>query len=166
MAVMGPRPVMTARRLGMLDLGFKIWRSLVLQMHFHRAQRLARDGMDESLADERFSNRREEGNSKAKVMHNLNQDTSRRVLAQPNYMHSFRPRFQMMKMNLHFLAIDDLLRGPRNGNPGADRGHDDAIAVSAALQVTDVTVVRQNLRPQLKIRGGLEDGILRGADDD
>src|SRR5437660_697742 len=64
------------------------------------------------------------------------------------------------------IAVDDLLRCPRNWNPRTDGGHHDEIALGPAREVADVTVVGQNFRPQLEVGGRLEDIAFWRIDDD
>src|SRR5438874_5157062 len=64
------------------------------------------------------------------------------------------------------VAVDDLLRCPRNRNAGTDGGHHDEIALGPAREVADVTVVGQNLRPELEVGGRFEDIALWRIDDD
>ena len=99
-------------------------------------------------------------------MHDLNQDAGRRFLERPNHMHPFRPRFQMMEMNFELFAIDDLLRGPRDRKAGARGGHDDEIAILAALEIPNITIVRQDLRPQLEVCRCFENLHFRRVNDD
>src|SRR3954451_19358763 len=71
----------------------------------------------------------------------------------------------MMETDLHSLAIDDFLRGPDDGNAGTGRCHDHEVPFRATFEIMNVAVVRQNLWPQLKVRGCFEDEILRGVHD-
>src|SRR5437764_13578040 len=64
------------------------------------------------------------------------------------------------------IAVDDLLRCPRNRNAGTDGRHYDEIALGPACEITDVAIVRQNLRPELEVGGHFEDIALRRIDDD
>src|SRR5688572_30575370 len=70
-----------------------------------------------------------------------------------------------MEMNFELFPIDDLLRGPRDGNARADRGHDDKVAIRAALQVTDVAIVREDFWPELEVRRRFKDRHLRRVDE-
>src|SRR6266516_4995870 len=99
-------------------------------------------------------------------MFNLDQDSSRRVLECPDDAHSFCECFQMMKTNFKTASIDDLFRGPGNGNAGARRRHNHDVAIWTALEITNIAIVRQNLRPQLKVRGRFEDRTLWSLHDD
>jgi len=74
----------------------------------------------------------------------LDQDAGRRFLERPDYIHSLGPGFQVMETNLAAVAIDGLLRGPRDWQAPTTRGHDNKIAIRAAFEVADVTVMRQN----------------------
>ena len=71
-----------------------------------------------------------------------------------------------METNLAPVSIDNLLRGPRNGEAEPDCRHDDEVPVGAAFQITNVAVVGQNLRPELEIGRSLEDHVLRGVNYD
>src|SRR5437762_8652102 len=122
--------------------------------------------MDESVADERFGDRREQPNPKMQIVRDLDQDAGRRFLERPDYIHSLGPRFQVMETNFAAVTIDDLLRGPRDRKAPTTRGHDHKITVRAAFEIADVTVMRQNFRPELEVRGGFEDRVLRCANDD
>src|SRR6266700_5038222 len=99
-------------------------------------------------------------------MFNLDQDSSRRILECPDDAHSFCECFQMMKTNFKTASIDNLFRGPGNGNAGARRRHDHDVAIWTALEIADVAVVGQNLWPKLKVCRRLEDRHLRRAHDD
>src|SRR5882724_685425 len=133
---------------------------------FLRAQSAPEIFAAESDADERFGDRREQPNPKMQLVHDLDQDAGRRFLERPDYIHSLGPGFQVMETNLAAVAIDGLLRGPRDWQAPTTRGHDNKIAMRAAFEVADVTVMRQNFRPQLEVRGGFEDRVLRCANDD
>src|SRR5437016_4137004 len=100
------------------------------------------------------------------MMFNLDQDSTRRILKSPSDAHSFRERFQMMKANFKPVTIDDLFRGPGNGNTGACCGHHHNVAVGALFEITNVAIVRQNLWPQFKVRRGLENRHLRRIHND
>src|SRR6184192_2305185 len=71
----------------------------------------------------------------------------------------------MMKVNFKAIGIDDLLGSPGNRNTGAGCRHHNNIPVRASLQITNVSIVRQDLRPQLQVRGRFEDCSLRRAHD-
>src|SRR6266566_1209861 len=96
-------------------------------------------------------------------MFNLDQDSTRRILKCPNYAHSFRERFQMMKADFKTLAIDDLFRSPGNRNAGTPGCHHHHVAIWTALKKTNVAVMRQNLRPEVQIGCRFEDRYLRRA---
>ena len=66
-----------------------------------------------------------------------------------------------MKVNLESITIDDLLGSPRNRNAGAFCRHYDNVPVRALFEITNVSIVRQDLRPQLQVRGRFEDCSLR-----
>lgn len=149
-------PVMTARRLGIL----------FFEVGLHKVEGFACHGMDESVADDRLDQRREQPNAKSEVVNNLNEHAGRRLLEPPDDVHSFCPRFQMMKANFPVLAVDDLLGGPRNRNARADRGHDDKVPIGAPLEVTDVTIMREDFRPKFEVGRGLEDLLFRRLDND
>jgi hypothetical protein len=69
--VIGPMPVMTARRLSILGFGFWVGAGLAFKIHLHPAQRPARDRVDKSLADDRLYKGREQPNAKAQVVDNF-----------------------------------------------------------------------------------------------
>src|SRR5688572_2811268 len=66
-----------------------------------------------------------------------------------------------MEMNFELFPIDDLLRGPRDGNARANGGHDHEVAIRAALQVTDVAIVREDFWPELEVHRRFKDRHLR-----
>ena len=138
----------------------------VFEVCLHAAEGLAGDVVDEKLTDDWLGDRSERTIPELQFVHDLNQDTGWSFFESPDDIHPFRPGFEMMKAHLDVLPVDHLLGGPGNGDAGADRGHDDEISVVRALQVTDVTIVRKDLRPQLQIGGGFEDGHLRRMHDD
>src|SRR6266404_7226799 len=71
----------------------------------------------------------------------------------------------MMKVNFKAIGIDDLLGDPGNRNTGTGCRHLDNIPVWASLQITNVAIVRQDLRPQLQVRGRFENCSLWGVHD-
>jgi hypothetical protein len=87
-------------------------------------------------------------------------------LKRPHYAHSLRERFQVMKANFNVVAIDDLFGSPGNRNAGARRGHYDNVPTRATYEITDIAIVGENPRPQLQVRGRLENHHLRRAHDD
>ena len=72
----------------------------------------------------------------------------------------------MMKMNFELVAIDDLLRGPGDWNAGTRGCHDHEVAIVAALQKSDVAIMRQNFWPQLQVCCCFEDHRLRRVHED
>jgi hypothetical protein len=72
----------------------------------------------------------------------------------------------MMKADFKAVPVDDLLGGPRNRDAGTRRRHHDHIAIRAALQITNVPIVWQNLRPQFQVRRCFEDRLPRRAHGD
>jgi hypothetical protein len=103
--------------------------------------------MNKAISDNRLGDGSQEGDSKLKIMHNLHQHARRCFLERPDHMHPFCPSFQMVEMDLHFVPVDDLFGSPRDRNPSPDRGHDHEVALRPALEVSDVAIVRENLRP-------------------
>src|ERR1044072_955165 len=79
----------------------------------------------------------------------------------PNNAHSFRPGFQMVKMNFELVVVDDLLRGPGGWDAGTRGCHDHQIAIVPSLQKFDVAVMRQNVWPQVQVGRRFEDHHLR-----
>ena len=69
-------------------------------------------------------------------------------------------------MNFEFTAISDLLRGPGNRNAIAARRHHHGVSIRAALEKTDVAIMRQNFWPKLQVRRRLEDRHFGRAHDD
>src|SRR5436190_3746056 len=67
----------------------------------------------------------------------------------------------MMKVNFKAIGIDDLLGDPGNRNTGTGCRHHDNISTRPTFEVTDISVVRQDFRPQLQVRGRFEDCSLR-----
>src|SRR5439155_19268690 len=67
----------------------------------------------------------------------------------------------MMKMDFESAAIDDLLRRPRDRNPGTARCHQYDFPIGAALQKLDVAVMGEDFWPQLQACGCFEDCDLR-----
>src|SRR3954462_12838277 len=74
-------------------------------------------------------------------------------LESPNNIHPLRESFEMMETNFHPVTIDYLFGRPRNWKRTATRRHDHHVTMGTAFQITDVTVMRQNLWPQLKVGG-------------
>src|SRR5205807_811840 len=72
----------------------------------------------------------------------------------------------MQESDFVSIAVDDLLRCPRNRNAGTDGGHHDEIAPGPAREVADVAIVRQNLWPEPEVGGRFEDIALWRIDDD
>ncbi len=66
-----------------------------------------------------------------------------------------------MEVNFDPFAVDNLLRGPRDRNPGPLRGHHNDIAIRTMLEKTNIAVMREDFWPQLQIRRCLEDLHLR-----
>src|SRR3954447_4329011 len=71
----------------------------------------------------------------------------------------------MMETDLRSFTINDFLRSPDDGNAGTVRRHDHEVPFWATFEIMNVAVVRQNLRPQFKVRGCFEDELLRGVHD-
>src|SRR6476646_6267117 len=89
----------------------------------------------------------------------------RRLRESPNDMHSFCPGPQMMKTNFEPIAIDDLLRHPRDWNPGTLGCHDYNIAIGSAFEKPDVPVMWKYCWPQLQVCRCFEDHGLRRVHD-
>ena len=68
-----------------------------------------------------------------------------------------------MKADFELFPVDQLLRGPGNRNAGAGCGHHDNVALGAPLEITDVSVMRQNFWPQLQIGSRFENGLPGGV---
>jgi hypothetical protein len=66
-------------------------------------------------------------------------------------------------MNFTPVSINDLLRCPGDRNAGTPGRHHHHVAISTALEITNVAIVRQNLRPNLQIGSRFEDRYLRRA---
>src|ERR1041385_7817828 len=122
--------------------------------------------MDEHLANDWLRDRREHWDPKTQVVDNLHYHARRGFSKSPNHIHPFSPGFEMMKTDLASVSIDYLLRGPCYGKAEPGGRHDDEVPVRASFQITNVAVVRQDLRPELEIRRGLEDQVLRSVNND
>ena len=61
-----------------------------------------------------------------------------------------------MKINFGLTAIDDLLRGPRDWNPGTPGCHDHDVAIRSALEKPDVADV--TLKFDEPLPGNMEPG--------
>src|SRR5438477_11505892 len=128
MQVIGPSPVITARRFMFCPRNTRKARNKAknmvtasslfgsfrlvhggLQILFHTAQSLAGDWINEEIADDNFRERCKQGNTKPEVMNNFDPHTIGHVVKSPNNVHSFRERFQMVKSYLNIVAIDHLL---------------------------------------------------------
>src|SRR4029450_3113559 len=94
-------------------------------------------------------------------MFNLYDYSARRISKCPNYAHSFCERFQMMEANFKAVSINDLLGGPRDRNSSPHCRHHNNISVWTAFEITNVAIMRQDLRPKLQIRRRFEDRHLR-----
>ena len=121
--------------------------------------------MDEKVADDRLDNRRQSRNAKPQIVPDRDQYAIRRIRECPHHVHPFGPSLQMNKTNFEPLAINYFLGRPRDRDPGTPRGHHNDVAISPTLNKTDVTIMRQDLRPQLQVRCCLEDFHLRCAND-
>src|SRR3954470_24087682 len=122
--------------------------------------------MDESIANDRFGNRSEQTDAKPQVVEDLDERAGGRFLKAPDDIHPLGPRFQVVKANLATLAIDDLLGCPGDREAETSRRHHDKVAIRAAFEITDVTIMRQNFRPELEVRRGLKDQRLRRGNGD
>ena len=111
-------------------------------------RRYAGDMVDEKIADDRLGHRREAAEPESCRSCTISTRTPAGVsLKVQTTQHAFGQGFQVMKSHLKFFAIDNLFGCPGNGNPGAGRGHDDNIAIDAALKIPDVAIVWQNFWP-------------------
>ena len=122
--------------------------------------------MDESLTHNRLGDRSEQTDAKPQDVEDLDQRAGGRFLKAPDDIHPFGPLFQVMKTNLAPLAVDDLLGCPGDRQAETPRRHHDKIAIRAALEITDVTIMRQDFRPELEIRRSLKDQRFRRGNDD
>jgi len=118
------------------------------------------------VADNLVRDRRQSPHAKCQIVFDFDKHAGRDFLKRPDYAHSLRECFHVMKADFNPVAIDDLFGSPRNGNAGARRGHYDDISTRAPFEVTDIAIVRQNARPQLQVRCRLENCHLRRAHDD
>jgi hypothetical protein len=112
--------------------------------------------VDEKISDDGFDDRGKLTVPELQLVHDLHQNAGGGLVERPDYAHSFGPGFEVMEMNLDILPVNDLLRGPGNWNAGTGSGHHDEIPILASLEITDVTIVRQNFRPQLEVSRGFE----------
>jgi hypothetical protein len=112
--------------------------------------------VDEKIADNGFGDRGKPTVPELQLVHDLYQDAGGSFVERPDYAHSFGPGFEVMEMNFDVLPVNELLRGPRNWDAGTHGGHHDEIPILASLEVTDVTIVRQNFGPQLEVSRGFE----------
>src|SRR6185437_11505374 len=87
-------------------------------------------------------------------------------LKRPDYAHSLRECFHVIKADFNAVAIDDLFGSPRNGNARAGRSHYDNVSTRTMFEVTDIAIVGENARPELQVRCGLENRHSRCAHDD
>ena len=72
----------------------------------------------------------------------------------------------MMEMNFELVAVDDLLRGPGDWDPGTRGRHNHQVAIVPPLQKSDVAIMRQNFWPEFKVGGCFEDHYLRRVHED
>ena len=98
--------------------------------------------MNEKITDDFVDQRRQNLHPEFQIVRDLYEDAIRRLFECPDDVHSFCKRFQMMKAHFAFLAINDLLGGPRDRNSGARRRHHNDVTIRTALEIVDVTVVR------------------------
>src|SRR5438046_1670516 len=82
-----------------------------------------------------------------------------------NTHHPSCPSFKMIKINFGLTAIYDLLRVPRDWNPGTPGCHHHDVAIRSALEKPDVTVMGENFRPQLQVCCCFKDHHLRRLHD-
>src|SRR6266436_6959904 len=71
----------------------------------------------------------------------------------------------MMKVNLKAISIDDLLGSPGNRNTRACRRHHNNVPIWAPFEIMNVAIMRQDLWPQLQVRGCFEDQRFRSIHD-
>src|SRR5919106_3655688 len=114
-------------------------------MCLHTAQRLVCNVVNEEIANDFVRDWREEMYSKSQIVRDLHENAFRSFLKCPNHAHAFCECPQVRKTHFDFFAVDDLLRCPGNGNAGTRRRHHDYIAIRAALQITNVAIMWQNL---------------------
>jgi hypothetical protein len=67
------------------------------------------DVVDKKIAYDWIHDWRKQGKPKTQIVCNRYEHTTRGFGKGPNDPHSFRPRFQMMKMNFELIAVDNLL---------------------------------------------------------
>ena len=67
----------------------------------------------------------------------------------------------MQKTNFEPFAVDNLLGGLGDRNPGTLCGHHHDVAVTSMFEKTNIAVMRKDSRPKLKIRCCVEDRCLR-----
>ena len=104
--------------------------------------------MDEEISDDDIGNPVPGPECKLRLMQDFHANTIRRLFerSKPRAFPWSLP--SMMKYAIPG-AVDDLLGRPGDRNAGTPCRHDNDIAIGAAFQVPNITMVRQEFRPQL-----------------
>src|SRR4051794_26837105 len=109
MHVIGPIPVMTARR----SLPFRTTNSTPrFEIRFHVLQGLACDVMNEEAPNDWIGDWRERWDAEFHFVDDLHEHALRSFIERPDHIHAFREFLQMMEAHLKLLAVDHLLGGP------------------------------------------------------
>ena len=125
-------------------------------MRFHASKRAIGDMADKKIADDRLHHWRQGSDTKVQAVRDFDENAGGRLLEGPDDEHAFGESLQVMKPHLDFFAVNDLFRCPGNWNPRASGGHDHNITIRSALEILNITIMRQNLWPVFEVGGGLE----------
>ena len=135
-------------------------------MFLHAGEGAAGDVVDEEAADDGIRERGKGGDAEPEIVNDCNFNAIRSFLERPDDLHAFGEGLEMAKADFAALAVDPLLGDPGNRDAGTDGGHFDDVPLRGFLEIMNVAVMRQNLRPLREVGGGLEDGLPRGAHED
>lgn len=122
---------------------------------------------DKKIAYDSFCDQvSENGEARSEIVPNPDFNASLHGSKGPHNIHSFCKGFQMMKTNLHLFPVNFLDRRPPDGNPRSSRGHLHNVAVLGSLKEFYPPVMRENFRPQFKVRCNLEYSLTGSIDTD